>query len=39
VKTFLIGKMTGDKIVGTFVDDAGIRGEWTAVREADSPKS
>jgi TonB family protein len=39
VKTFLIGKMTGDKIVGTFVDDAGIRGEWTAVRAADSPSA
>ncbi|SRR6266849_5211234 len=39
VKTFLIGKMTEDKIVGTFVDDAGIRGEWTAVRVADSPRA
>jgi hypothetical protein len=39
VKTFFIGKMTGDKIVGTFVDDTGIRGEWTAVRIADSPES
>ena len=39
VKTFLIGKMTGDKIVGTFVDDAGITGEWTAVRVADSTNS
>ncbi len=39
VKTFLIGKMTGDKIVGTFVDDSGIRGEWTAVRIAESPNS
>ena len=37
VKSFLIGKMTEDKIVGTFVDDTGIRGEWTAVRVADSP--
>jgi hypothetical protein len=37
VKTFLIGKMTEDKIVGTFVDDKGIRGEWTAIRVADSP--
>ncbi|MGB2679109.1 MAG: energy transducer TonB [Candidatus Acidiferrum sp.] len=37
VKTFFIGKMTKDKIVGTFVDKAGIRGEWTAVRVADSP--
>jgi TonB family protein len=39
VKTFLIGRMTGDKIVGTFVDDAGLRGEWTAVREADKSDS
>lgn len=39
VKTFLIGKMSGDKIVGTSVDDAGIRGEWTAVQIADSPNS
>jgi len=39
VKTFLIGKMTGDKIVGTFVDAAGIRGQWTAVRVADSPSA
>jgi hypothetical protein len=31
-KTFLVGKMTGNKIVGTFVDDSGVRGEWTAVR-------
>jgi TonB family protein len=37
VKTFFIGKMTKDKIVGTFVDDAGIRGEWTATRVADRP--
>jgi len=39
VKTFLIGRMTGDKVVGTFVDDDGIRGEWTAARVADSPNS
>lgn len=39
VKTFFIGKMSGDKIVGTSVDEAGIRGEWTAVRITDSPKS
>jgi hypothetical protein len=24
--------MTGDKIVGTFVDDSGVKGEWVAVR-------
>lgn len=39
VKTFFIGKMSGDKIVGTSVDDTGIRGEWTAVRIADGPRS
>lgn len=32
VKAFLVGKMTGDRIVGTFVNEAGVRGEWTAVR-------
>jgi len=32
VKTFLIGKMTANRIVGTFVDDAGIRGTWEAVQ-------
>lgn len=39
LKTFLIGKKTGDKIVGVFIDDSGIRGEWTATRVADSPAS
>jgi Gram-negative bacterial TonB protein C-terminal len=39
VKTFFIGTMSGDKIVGTSVDEAGIRGEWTAIRITDSPKS
>jgi hypothetical protein len=35
LKTFFIGKMTANKIVGTFVDDAGVTGEWTAVKTAD----
>jgi Gram-negative bacterial TonB protein C-terminal len=39
VKTFFVGKMSGDKIVGTSVDESGVRGEWTAVRITDSPKS
>jgi hypothetical protein len=39
VKTFLIGKMNERQIVGTFVDDVGITGEWTAVRVSNSPKS
>jgi hypothetical protein len=38
VKTLLIGKMKEHEIVGTFVDEAGITGEWTAVRAADSAK-
>ena len=39
VKSFLVGKMLGDKIVGSSVDDAGVRGEWTALREPDKPNS
>jgi TonB family protein len=39
MKTFFVGKMSKYKIVGTFVDDAGITGEWTAIRLADKPKS
>ena len=34
VKAFLVGRIKGTKIVGTFVDDAGITGDWTAVRVA-----
>jgi hypothetical protein len=39
VKTFFVGKMTGNKIVGTFVDGAGTSGKWTAVRVPDGPES
>ena len=39
VKTFFIGKMSEDKIVGTFVDDVGIRGEWAATRLPNDPSS
>ena len=38
VKTFFIGIMSGDKIVGTSVDEAGIKGEWMAVRITETPK-
>ena len=38
LKTYLIGKMARDKIVGTFVDESGVRGKWTAARIPDSPK-
>lgn len=39
VKTFFVGKMSGDKIVGTSVDETGTRGQWTAVRTTDIPRS
>jgi TonB family protein len=39
IKTFFIGKISKHKIVGTFIDDAGITGEWSAVRSADKHKS
>ena len=32
-RAFWAGRMTRDKIVGTFVDDLGVRGEWEAIRE------
>jgi hypothetical protein len=37
--TFFAGKLKGCKIIGTFVDDAGITGEWPAVRLAEPPRS
>ena len=30
--TFFVGKINGDKITGTFVDDAGVTGKWNGVR-------
>jgi hypothetical protein len=33
LKTFFIGRMAADKITGTFVDDAGITGEWNGERQ------
>jgi hypothetical protein len=39
IKTFFVGKMMRDKIVGTFVDDAGSTGQWTAVRVPEKPVS
>jgi hypothetical protein len=39
VKSFFVGRISGNQIVGTFVDDLGISGEWTALREADKPGS
>jgi hypothetical protein len=35
LETYLTGKMTGDKIIGTFVDESGVRGTWTATRIPD----
>lgn len=39
IRTFFVGKMTGSKIVGTFVDGNGTSGTWTAVRVPEGPKS
>ena len=33
VSTFFIGKISGRKITGTFVDDSGATGEWSAAKE------
>jgi hypothetical protein len=38
LETYLTGKMSGDKIVGTFVDESGVRGTWSATRIPDSEK-
>jgi hypothetical protein len=38
LETYLVGKMSGDKIVGTFVDEAGVRGTWAAIRIPDAEK-
>jgi hypothetical protein len=39
IKTFFVGKISKYKIIGTFVDDAGITGELTGVRMAETPNS
>jgi Gram-negative bacterial TonB protein C-terminal len=38
-KAVLLGKMIGNRIVGTFVNEVGARGEWTAVRMRERVKS
>jgi TonB family protein len=37
VKTLFVGKIKKHEIVGSFVDDAGITGEWTAVPAGNKP--
>src|SRR5579864_5108463 len=32
LETYLVGKLAADKLVGSFVDEAGVRGTWTATR-------
>jgi TonB family protein len=32
LRTFFVGKLSGKRIGGTFVDDAGVRGQWIGVR-------
>jgi len=38
LQTYFVGKMFGDKIVGTFVDASGARGTWAATRIPDPVK-
>jgi hypothetical protein len=38
LETYLIGKMSGDKLVGTFMDEDGVRGTWLATRVAEPEK-
>jgi TonB family protein len=37
--TFFVGNLKGNRIVGTFVDDSGVTGKWTATRLPDDSKS
>jgi hypothetical protein len=34
--TFFVGWMKGKEITGTFVDDIGTKGKWTAIRTGDN---
>ena len=34
--TFFVGRMKGREIIGTFLDDAGTTGHWTAIRIGDN---
>ena len=36
LKTLFTGKIKGDRITGTFVDDEGLTGTWTATREKEN---
>jgi hypothetical protein len=38
LETYFVGRMSGDKIAGTFIDEAGVRGTWTATRLPESEK-
>jgi hypothetical protein len=38
LETYLTGRMSGEKIAGTFVDGTGVRGTWSATRIPDSEK-
>jgi hypothetical protein len=38
LETYLVGKWSKTRIVGTFVDESGVRGTWTATRIPDAEK-
>jgi hypothetical protein len=35
LQTYFVGKLSGDRIIGTFVDESGSRGTWSATRIPD----
>jgi TonB family protein len=39
VRTFFVGKIIGKRISGTFVDDTGVTGQWSATRVHQKSKS
>jgi hypothetical protein len=39
LETYLVGKMSGDKIARTLVDESGVHGTWTAARIPEPEKN
>jgi hypothetical protein len=39
ISTFFVGHIKANKIIGTFVDDSGLTGTWTATRIPDKTKA
>jgi len=39
MQTFFVGSLKGNRIIGTFVDNAGVTGKWTAIQLSNDAKS